>query len=141
MGILKSLFAMLILSFAFMNFAFVGSIYAADPFNPIGETCFREDGSIKPELADSPICQESQSVEDPITGTQGVILRVANLLAIAAGIMAVVILIVVGIQYMLSGGDSGKLNANRNAIIYTLIGIVVIIVSRKIIVFVINGIN
>jgi hypothetical protein len=58
-----------------------------------------------------------------------VIQLVFNLLIFAAGAVAIVVLILSGIQWMRSGGDPAKVAAARARLIYAVIGIVVIALS------------
>lgn len=85
--------------------------------------------------ASSAVCKDKGGSGNPVTG---VILRVINLIAILAGIAAVIIIIIAGISYILSGGDPSKVNNAKNTIIYAVIGLVVIAVGRTLIAFVIN---
>jgi type IV secretory pathway VirB2 component (pilin) len=61
---------------------------------------------------------------------------VANILAFAAAVIAVIIVMVAGITMMTSDGDAGKIASSRNAIIYTVVGLIIIIAARSIVVFV-----
>lgn len=54
---------------------------------------------------------------------------VLNLLVIIAGLIALVFLIIGGIRYITSGGDSSKTEAARKQIIAALIGLVIVLVS------------
>jgi hypothetical protein len=55
-----------------------------------------------------------------------VIQLVFNLLIFAAGLIAIVVFILSGIQWLTSGGDPSKVAAARARLIYAVIGIVVI---------------
>ena len=84
----------------------------------------------------SSVCQTSSN--DPITGPNGVIRKVANIVALAAGVVAVIMIIVAGMQYVTSGGDPGKTKTAKNTIIYTVIGLVVIVLTDSILGFVLS---
>lgn len=75
---------------------------------------------------------------NPITGPSGALTRVTTLVAYIAGIAAILIMIIGGIMYILSGGDSAKVSTAKNTVLYALIGLVVVILARTIIVFVIG---
>jgi len=87
----------------------------------------------------SPVCKASNA--DPISGTNGIINTAATIIAWAGGVIAVVILIISGFRFINSGGDSGKVASARNGIIYSAIGLLVIIVARVIVSFVLNNIK
>ncbi len=65
-------------------------------------------------------------------------MTVADVLAIVAGIIAVIVMIVAGITMTLSSGDSAKVQSSRNAIIYTVVGVTVIVLARGVVIFVVN---
>jgi hypothetical protein len=78
---------------------------------------------------------------DPITGSGGAIAKVTTLIAYIAGIAAIITIIVGGVMYVLSQGDSGKIKAARDTVLYAVIGLVVIILARTIIIFVIGKVK
>lgn len=55
-----------------------------------------------------------------------------------AGIVAVLVIIVAGIYYATSNGDAGNIQRAKNAILYSVIGIIVIIMAFTITQFVIG---
>jgi hypothetical protein len=85
---------------------------------------------------ESAICDDARNETDPVSGPNNVVTRVANVLAFAAGFIALVVLVVSGIQFMLSRGDPQKAASARSAIIYTVIGVVVIVFARAIVVYI-----
>ena len=85
--------------------------------------------------ADSAACKGRTTI-DPISGNNGILVQAANIIAIMAGVAAVIIIIIAGIRFMTSGGDAEKIKNARNSVINALIGIIIIIVSRAIILFV-----
>ncbi|HMT56096.1 MAG TPA: hypothetical protein PKD20_04435, partial [Candidatus Saccharibacteria bacterium] len=72
---------------------------------------------------------------NPVTSTGQ---NVANLLSAAVGVAAVIVIIVAGVNMTMSQGDSGKVKASRDAIIYAAVGLVVVALSRTIVYFVVN---
>ncbi len=61
-----------------------------------------------------------------------------RILQIIAGVMAVIYIIIAGLRYITSNGDSGKISSAKNAIIFACIGIAVVALSEVIIQFVLN---
>lgn len=61
-----------------------------------------------------------------------------NLFSAIVGIIAVVMIIVAGIQYITSSGDSGKATNARNTILYAVIGLVVVALAQIIVKFVLE---
>ncbi|HEY5806228.1 MAG TPA: hypothetical protein VIS56_02465 [Candidatus Saccharimonadales bacterium] len=76
--------------------------------------------------------------KDTISGADGIILQVANLIAIIAGIAAVFMIIIAGFMFITAAGDSSKVTTARNTIIYTVVGLIVIVLARAIIGFVVT---
>lgn len=67
--------------------------------------------------------------------------RIINWVLIAVGIIAVVFIIIGGIRYATSSGDSDKVKSAKNTILYALIGLVIAILANVIvqIVFQVTG--
>jgi hypothetical protein len=82
----------------------------------------------------------SASKDDPLTGPGGLLTTVTNLIAYAAGIVAVAIIIIAGGRLVISRGDSAKVVTARQTIVYALVGLVVIIIARQVIVFILTRI-
>ncbi len=93
-----------------------------------------------PKVAESAVCQDAQkNTNNPLTGKNGVILRVSRILAIIAGLAAVIIIIVSGLRYVMAGSDSNQAASARTAIIYSLIGIVVILVAQSLVALILGN--
>jgi hypothetical protein len=58
----------------------------------------------------------------------------------AGGVAAVIVIIVAGILYATSNGDAAKVQRAKNAILYAVIGLVVIVMAFMITRFIIGGI-
>jgi len=61
-----------------------------------------------------------------------------NAVYIAGGIACVIVIIVAGILYSLSAGDSNQIKIAKNAILYAVVGLVVIMMAFTITAFVIG---
>jgi len=109
-----------------------GTAYAAtQPTDPFGGLCTGQ-------AAKSTVCQTSNKGTDPLSTTGGVIHQVTQLVAIIAGSVAVIVIVVAGISYISANGDAEKIKKSKNAIIYSLVGLIVIIVGQALINFVIS---
>ena len=80
---------------------------------------------------------------DPISGKdkEGALVKAIQLVALAAGVISIVVVIIGGIEYITSGGDSTKVNNAKNVVLYAIIGLVIITLAQAIVVFVIKRIN
>ncbi len=61
-----------------------------------------------------------------------------NLFSAIVGIIAVVMIIVGGIKYITSSGDSGNITSAKNTIMYAVIGLVVVALAQIIVKFVLE---
>ena len=86
----------------------------------------------------SPLCQEIQNTSNPLFGQTGILTKVANFFAFATGIIAVFMLIISGLRYVNSGGDSAKTASAKNGILYASIGIAVATTARVIVFYVLS---
>lgn len=89
--------------------------------------------------ASSPLCtgfkEGSTSSEDP---TLKLINTVINVFAYAAGILAFIYLIYGGFKYVTSAGNAEKAASGRQTIIYALIGIIIVVVAQRLVLFIIS---
>ena len=73
-------------------------------------------------------------------GGQGGIFRtITNVLLFLIGAISVIMLIVGGIRYVVSGGDSTAVTNAKNTILYAIVGIVVAILAFAVVNFVITS--
>ena len=68
----------------------------------------------------------------------GVIEFALNLLSFIAGFIAVVMIIIAGLRFITSQGDPSSANGARSALIYAIIGIVIVVLAQVIVQFVLN---
>lgn len=87
----------------------------------------------------STVC--GNSGKDNISGTDGVVLKAAGLIAIIASISAVIVIIVAGLMFITAGGDTSKAGNARKTIVYAVVGLVVIFLARTIIGFVVTRVG
>jgi hypothetical protein len=100
-------------------------------YDPLKEGC-----NTTPKPA---ICNEL----DGTTGKAKVnktVTNVINVLLYVLGIICVIMIIVGGIKYTTSNGDSSAINSAKNTILYAVVGLVVAIMAFAIVNFVINRI-
>lgn len=86
---------------------------------------------------DSSVCSTDAN-KDPITGDDGVLKKASLLLALLAGIIAVILILIGSVQYILSAGDAQKAASARQMILGAVVGLVIIAVAYSIVVFVVS---
>lgn len=124
-------FILLALLVSLISFAQTSTVFAADVFNNVCDT-----GNT------SALCNEAGKnqtyADNGLFGVNGILNKTTNFLLIIIGIVGVIMIMVGGIQYSLSGGDPQKINKAKDMIIYTLVGLIVALIAKSIITFVIN---
>lgn len=109
---------------------------AASAYNPLDEACKNIEGANNPE--DSAACRDSKSTNNPVTGKDGVILRVTTIIASIAGIVAVIMIIIAGAKMITSGGDANAVKESRGKLLHAVIGLVIIVLAQSIVALVIT---
>lgn len=108
--------------------------HAYDPFRGTDSACTNSRGV---KTSTSTACAAPTS-SNPLLGPQGLLIKATRVLAIVAGIAAVIVIIVAGLQYITAGGDSKNVSNAKNTILYASIGLVIIIAAQTIISFVLS---
>lgn len=106
--------AVLVASFSFLAFLAPNPVSA----DAIDEACVAS--------PNSPICQDSADVND-------IIMIVVNVLLFVIGLISVIMIIIGGIMYSTSAGDSGAITKAKNTILYAVIGLVVALLAFAIV--------
>ncbi len=83
-------------------------------------------------------CAKSSDQSESLFGVNGVFVKITNTALFLIGALSVVMLIYGGIRYTVSGGDSAKVTAAKNTILYAIVGIVVAILAFAVVQFVIG---
>ena len=70
----------------------------------------------------------------------GTIKSVGNILIFLTGAISVLMIIIGGVRYSLSGGDQGTITSAKNTILYAVVGVVVSVAAYAIVNFVLTNI-
>lgn len=76
---------------------------------------------------------------ETLEGETGVFRTITNVLLFIIGAIAVIMLIIGGIRYVVSGGDSSAVTAAKNTILYAVVGIIVALLAYALVNFVLNS--
>ena len=82
-------------------------------------------------------------IENPTGDEDTLVSNVTNILNFiigALGILAVVVIILGGVQYMTSSGDAGKVKKAKDTILYGVIGLIIVALAFAIVNFVIGSV-
>lgn len=107
-------------------FIFSSVVLAEDP---LAKAC-----STNPDA----VACKSSTTEDPITGQNGILTKVVEILGWVVGVAAVIMIIVNGLRMVLSNGNSDTVASAKNGIIFALVGIAVAILAQAIVIFVLR---
>ena len=69
----------------------------------------------------------------------GFITRIINIILFIAGSIAVLMIVIGGLRYVLSGGDAGATKGAKDTILYAVIGLVVATMAYAIVNFVVSN--
>jgi hypothetical protein len=109
---MKKLKLLLALLTIFVNLAFAAT--AAADFNPlcgvIDPTTGQCTGACKGNATDSPLCKQAQSqgTTNPVSGPSGIINKAVNIIALAAGAGAVIMILIGAFEFVTAGGTGFK---------------------------------
>ncbi len=72
-------------------------------------------------------------------GATGVFSTVTNVLLFVIGAISVIMIIIGGLRYVVSGGDTSNVTAAKNTILYAIVGLIVALLSYAVINFVLTN--
>lgn len=90
-------------------------------------------------LQDGANSAQGQDQATDLFGEQGIFKTITNVLLFIIGAISVIMLIIGGIRYVVSGGDAGAVTSAKNTILYAVVGIVVAILAYAVVNFVITS--
>ena len=88
------------------------------------------------EGAEAAKCDECP---ENLFGDEGVFKQITNIVLYIVGVVAVIMLIIGGIKYVVSGGDAKKVTDAKNTVLYAIIGLVIAFLAFAIVNFVITS--
>ncbi len=86
------------------------------------------------------ICSTLPPGQNPLFGPEGILTRAISILSMVVAVIAIIVIIVAGIRFTLSYGESQKVNAARNQIIYAAVGIGLALVAQAVVLLVLRKI-
>jgi hypothetical protein len=72
-------------------------------------------------------------------GASGIFTTVTNVMLFIVGAISVIMVVIGGLRYVVSGGNSGNITTAKNTILYAIVGLIVAIMAYAIINFVIGS--
>ena len=83
-------------------------------------------------------CAQGNEQPTDLFGTTGVFRTITNILLFLVGAVSVIMLIIGGVRYVVSGGDQAAVTSAKNTILYSIVGLVVALLAYAIVNFVIG---
>ncbi len=80
-------------------------------------------------------------VPDKILGQSSTITNFINILLFIVGGLAVIMIILGGLRYVISGGDSKKVEGAKNTILYAIVGLIIAMLAYAIVNFVLGAVT
>lgn len=74
---------------------------------------------------------------DKLFGANSITRRIINVLLFVIGLISVLMVVIGGLRYVLSGGDSGAVTSAKNTILYAIVGLIVAFSAYGIVNFVV----
>ena len=90
------------------------------------------DGANSARGADQPV---------DLFGDAGVFSKISSVLLFIVGAIAVIMIVIGGLRYVVSGGDASQVQSAKNTILYALVGIIVAILAYAAVNFVIGALQ
>lgn len=72
-------------------------------------------------------------------GNEGIFKTVTDVLLFILGAVSVIMIIIGGLRYVISGGNSSNVTAAKNTILYAIVGVIIALLSYAIINFVLGS--
>ena len=101
---------------------------------PVADTFAFDQG-----LKDGAVASQGKDQPPELFADGGVFQTITNVLLFIIGAISVIMLIIGGIRYVVSGGDSSAVTSAKNTILYAVVGIVVAILAYALVNFVITS--
>lgn len=89
------------------------------------------------DVSDSANCEPKKTGER----VTDILRLVLNIFSWVTGIIAIIMIIIGGLKYITSGGDSAGVNSAKNTLLYAVIGLVIVAMAQVLVRFVIKKAN
>ena len=90
-------------------------------------------------INDGATSAKSEDQSTDLFGETGIFRTITNVLLFLIGAVSVIMLIIGGIRYTISGGDSTAVTSAKNTILYAVIGIIVALLAYAVVNFVLTS--
>lgn len=95
-------------------------------------------GAFSGTIQDGANSAKGTSQATDLFGASGVFSTITNILLFVLGAVSVIMIIIGGLRYVVSGGDSTSVTAAKNTILYAIVGIVIALLAYAIVNFILG---
>lgn len=88
-------------------------------------------------ISDGAVAARGQEQPVDLFGDTGVFSKISSVLLFIVGAIAVIMIVIGGLRYVISGGDATQVQSAKNTILYALVGVIVAILAYAAVNFVI----
>ncbi len=85
--------------------------------------------------------QGSTTCSNTSNAINGIIKWVLDIFSVIVGIAAVIMIVVGGLKYTISGGDSARVTGAKDTILFAIVGLVVVALAQIIVHFVLSNVQ
>jgi hypothetical protein len=82
--------------------------------------------------------QPKDGTGDPSNDIERLVQTIVDILSVVVGIVAVFMIIIGGFRFITSGGDSARVTSAKNAIMYAIVGLIVVALAQFIVRFILS---
>jgi len=86
-------------------------------------------------------CAQGQDTPSQLFGAGSIFTTIVNVLLFVIGAISVIMLIIGGIRYTISAGDSGNVTAAKNTILYAIVGLVIAFLAFAVVNWVLGAVT
>ena len=90
-------------------------------------------------ITDGAGAARGQQQPNDLFGDSGVFSKISSVLLFIVGAIAVIMIVIGGLRYVISGGDASQVQSAKNTILYALVGVIVAILAYAAVNFVIGS--
>lgn len=88
---------------------------------------------------DSNTQSDCDNLNQTDNGVTRIVRAVVKILSWVVGIVAVIMILVAGLKYITSGGDSGKMGSAKSTLVYALVGLFIAALAQFLVTFVLSN--
>lgn len=140
--VIFSLLVLLGLAHAVHGIVSASDAYAQATPNPVSDPCEEADNSAfcSDSLTNPRGGDPVDNTSSPILGPSSIFYKIIQTVTLLTGAISIIMIMVGGFRYIVSGGDASATKAAKDTILYAVIGLAIAIFAQTIITFVLSNI-